>query len=144
MNIHATAVALGALGVLIEGLSGSGKTSFALAAIEKMQSQNHFAALVADDQCLIEIANGRLIATCPPALIGLVELRGFGVVETCTLQSVVVDIVVRLVDEVKIERLPEPKSVTLNGVELPVFELPSRQIAVCLPILMQIVKDRRF
>ena len=71
MNIHATAVALGSLGVLIEGLPGSGKTSLALAAIEKLQSQNRFAALVADDQCLIEAVNGKLIVTCPPAwLVG--------------------------------------------------------------------------
>jgi serine kinase of HPr protein (carbohydrate metabolism regulator) len=144
VNSHATCVALGAAGVVIEGPSGSGKTSLALTIIEKFQNQNQFAALVADDQCLIEIANGRLIATCPPVLAGLVERRGIGVVKTKNLTSVVIDCVVRLVNQTEMERLPEAKSVILFGVELPVFELPARQIAVSLPILTQIVKDRRF
>ena len=144
MNIHATAVALGSLGVLIEGLPGSGKTSLALAAIEKLQSQNRFAALVADDQCLIEAVNGKLIVTCPPALVGLVEMRGLGVVTTKSLPSVVIDLVFRLVDADEIERMPMPEFVTMAGVELPLFELPALDIAVSLPILLQIVKDRRF
>ena len=141
MNIHATAIALGACGVLIEGPSGSGKTSLALAAIEKLQ--NRFAALVADDQSLIEAANGRLIATCAPALAGLAEMRGFGIVKIPVIQSVVVDMVIRLIDQTKIERLPESKTITLEGIELPFFELPARQIAVALPVLIEIVKNRR-
>jgi serine kinase of HPr protein (carbohydrate metabolism regulator) len=144
VNIHASVVALGALGILILGRSGSGKTSLALAAIEKLQSQNHFAALVADDQCLIEAANDKLVATCPPALVGLIEMRGLGVVKTKNLSSVVIDFVIQIVDEGTIERMPQQKFANYEGIELPVFELPARQIAVSLPILMQIAKDRRF
>ena len=139
MNIHASAIALGALGVLIEGPSGSGKTSLALAAIEKLQSQNHFAALVADDQCLIEIAHGRLIARCPPALTGQAEMRGLGVVKVNNLTSAVIDCVIRLAEPPKIERMPDQQLTVIAGIQLPVFELPARQIAVSVSIFTQIV-----
>jgi serine kinase of HPr protein (carbohydrate metabolism regulator) len=144
LNIHATAIALGAVGVLIEGPSGAGKTSLALAAIEKMQSQNQFASLVADDQCLVEITNGRLIATCPPALAGLVEMRGLGILTTQNMNSIVVDCVIRLVSQDRIERVFDRQFTMVDGVQLPLFELPARQIAISVPILMQIVKDHRF
>jgi serine kinase of HPr protein (carbohydrate metabolism regulator) len=144
MNIHATAIAIEGMGLLIEGASGSGKTSLALAGIEKLHSQNRFAALVADDQCLLEIANCKLIATCPPAFTGLGEMRGLGIIKQKSLDAVVIDAVIRLVDEAKLERMPERKTTIVNSVELPAYDLPARQTAVSLPILLQIVKDRRF
>jgi serine kinase of HPr protein (carbohydrate metabolism regulator) len=144
MNMHATGVALGSTGVLIEGVSGSGKTSLALAAIQRFQSQNRFAALVADDQCLAEAAGGRLIASCPPVLAGLAEMRGLGIVQQHTLSSVVIDAVMRLVDQRDIERLPQRELSTIDGVKLPVFNLPRRQIVIALPILCKIIDDRLF
>ena len=143
MNIHATVIALGPVGLIIEGASGTGKTHLALSAIEKFQSHAGFAALVADDQCLIEAVNGRLVATCPPALAGLAELRGFGITTQRHIMSVVIDVVIRLVDGMGIERMPTTKTAIIAGTVLPLFELPARQIAVSLPILSQIVSSRR-
>jgi serine kinase of HPr protein (carbohydrate metabolism regulator) len=145
MNIHATAIALGAFGVLIEGPSGSGKTSLALAAIEHMSNKGLFAALVADDQCLIETANNRVIASCPLPLTGLVEMRGLGIVKHPNItSSVIMDIVIRMVEHNQIERMPEPETTTIAGLHLPVFKLPARQIAMSLPLLCQLVENRRF
>jgi serine kinase of HPr protein (carbohydrate metabolism regulator) len=144
MNIHATAIAIEGMGLLIEGASGSGKTSLALAAIEKLQGNNRFAALVADDQCLLEVANGRLITTCPPSLLGRAEMRGHGIVKQKSLDAVIIDAVIHLVDQTGLERMPKPETTHLNGIELPVYQLPARQIAVSLPILLQIVESRRF
>jgi serine kinase of HPr protein (carbohydrate metabolism regulator) len=143
-NLHATAIALGPMGFLIEGPSGCGKTSLALAAIDQMRSQNQFAVLVADDQCVLETANGKLIANCPPALTGLVEMRGLGVVHHPNLLAVVINCVIRLIEPENVVRMPDQKFAMIAGLKLPVFELPQRQIAVSAPILMQIVKDRRF
>jgi serine kinase of HPr protein (carbohydrate metabolism regulator) len=144
MNIHATAIALGAFGVLIEGPSGSGKTSLALAAIEHMRGKGLFAALVADDQCLIETANNRVIASCPLPLTGLVEMRSHGIVKHPNITSSVIDIVVRLVEHNQIERMPEAETTAVAGLHLPVFKLPARQIAMSLPLLCQLVENRRF
>jgi serine kinase of HPr protein (carbohydrate metabolism regulator) len=104
VNLHATAIALGPAGVLIQGPSGSGKTSLALAAIDTFKKQNWFATLVADDQCLIEARHGQLIATCPPSLAGLIEMRGLGIVNHAYISAIVVDLIIRLVDQHQIER----------------------------------------
>lgn len=144
INRHATAIVLGATGFLIEGQSGSGKTSLALAAIQAIRGQNSFAAMVADDQCLIESCNGRLIATCPPVLSGITEMRNLGIIKCPALSSAVIDIVIKLVPHAEIERMPEPKSVEIAGVKLPLYALPRCQTAVSMPIMLQIFEQRRF
>ena len=49
VNIHATALLAGRAGVLIEGSSGAGKSSLALAALEAFALRGRFAALVGDE-----------------------------------------------------------------------------------------------
>jgi HPr kinase/phosphorylase len=99
--------------------------------------------LVADDQCMIEAVHGRLIAACPPALSGLAEIRGLGLVTIRKLPAIVIDLVVCLVDQAEITRMPESKFSEISGVRLPCFDLPARQIAVSLPILTEILENRR-
>lgn len=144
MTIHATAIVLGPLGFLITGRSGSGKSSLALAAMEACRAQGGFAALVADDRCLLEVVNHKALATCPPVLAGLVEMRGFGIVDTGFITSAVIDIVIELQNLETIERLPQAHSTTLAGVTFPLFALPQRQILTSVPILMHILRQRRF
>lgn len=144
MTIHATAIVLGPLGFLITGRSGSGKSSLALAAIEACRAQGGFAAMVADDRCLLEIANNRAIATCPPVLAGLVEMRGLDIVQTSFIASAVMDIVIDLQNPGTIERLPPAQSTTLAGITFPLFALPQRQILTSVAILMHILRQRRF
>ena len=148
MNIHATAVQLGKIGFLIEGASGSGKTALALAAIADTQNRGAFAALAADDQCLVEALSGRLMASCPQALIDLVEIRGLGLVNFSETKHpgfspIIVDAVIRLVDSAHIERMPDPHFAEIAGIQLPVFNLPARQIVICLPIIRQIIQSYR-
>ncbi len=144
MNVHGTALVLSSVGVLIEGASASGKTSLALAAIDKFLMRNQYAVLAADDQLLIEAVNGRLIVSCPPALKDLAEMRGLGIVGQRTVRSIVVDVVIRLVDAQHIERMPEAKTATIAGTTLPVFELPEQKIVLALPLLSEIIEQRLF
>lgn len=72
VTLHATCVADGGRGLLILGPSGSGKSALAL------QMMALGAVLVADDRVVLTRAGPRLIAACPPALAGLVEARGVG------------------------------------------------------------------
>jgi HPr kinase/phosphorylase len=94
VNVHGSAVVLGATGVLLRGRSGSGKSALALALVDRFRAQGDFAALVADDRALIENCNGRLIVRPHPAIAGMIEARGLGLVrvpheKACQLHAVV-------------------------------------------------------
>lgn len=69
---QASCVAIDGRGVLIEGPPGSGKSSLALALIDRG------ATLVGDDGVLLDMREGRLWAFPPPNIAGLIEIRNVG------------------------------------------------------------------
>ncbi len=69
MQVHASCAARDGAGVLLVGPSGSGKSDLLLRLLDRGY------ALVADDR--VEIVDG--VASAPPALAGLLEVRGMGV-----------------------------------------------------------------
>lgn len=70
---QATAVAIGGRAILIEGASGSGKSSLALALIDRG------ASLVGDDGVLLGDIGGVLWAFPHPNTQGLIEIRNVGI-----------------------------------------------------------------
>lgn len=70
--LHASAVILAGRGLLVLGRAGAGKSGLV------MQLVLGGAALVADDQVLVSRRGRALVASAPPALSGLVEARGVG------------------------------------------------------------------
>lgn len=117
MLVHGTCVALGPLGVLIRGPSGSGKSDLALRLIEDG------AALVADDQVALDMQDGHLIATAPATIAGLIEVRGIGIVSLSRVESRPLALVVDLVARADVPRLPEAAQVELAGISLPTIAL---------------------
>ena len=120
MLIHATSVALRVQGrwraVLLRGPSGSGKSDLA---VRLLQAGGR---LLADDQTHLERRGRALIASPPPALAGLIEVRGVGIVKLARHQLMQRAPAVLLVDLVpgnRIERLPDPQAETLLDVRLP-------------------------
>lgn len=73
--IQASAVAIGGHALLIEGSPGSGKSSLALALIDRG------AKLIGDDAVRLSHASGEVIASPPPNIAGKLEIRGVGIVE---------------------------------------------------------------
>lgn len=71
---QATAVSIGGRGVLIEGEPGSGKSSLALALIDRG------AVLIGDDGVLLAAIHGVLWVFPHPNTRGLVEIRNVGIV----------------------------------------------------------------
>lgn len=69
---QASCVAIGGRAVLIEGPPGSGKSSLALALIDRG------ARLVGDDGVTLTVQDQRLLAGPPPHTAGLLEVRNVG------------------------------------------------------------------
>jgi serine kinase of HPr protein (carbohydrate metabolism regulator) len=64
------------------------------------------AALVADDQVFLDRRDGRIFASCPPAIAGMIELRGSGIVRIDHVTSAPLDLAVTVVAPGEMERLP--------------------------------------
>ena len=112
---QASCVAIGGRAVLIEGPPGSGKSSLALALIDRG------AALVGDDGVLLEARDGRLWALPPPNIVGLVEIRNVGLA-TLPAEEAPVALIVRLDPDAP--RLPEcAEEVILARVAVPLVRL---------------------
>ena len=92
---QATCVAIGGRAVLIEGPPGSGKSSLALALIDRG------AVLVGDDGVTLDLSpdaafEQRLLASPPPNIAGLLEVRNVGLLRLETAEQVPVALVLRL------------------------------------------------
>ena len=116
-TLHASCVALDGRGLLILGPSGSGKSALAL------QLMAHGARLVADDRCLLHARAGRLVASCPPRLSGLIEARGVGILKADPLAEAVLVLAVDL-GHGEPDRLPPRRSLRLLDCELPLVLRP--------------------
>lgn len=124
LNMHATALVLGERGILIAGQSGSGKSTLALTLLRDAPAGT-FARLVSDDQVLLDIHGGRLICRTPGGIGGLAEVRGLGPAPLSFEHSAPVDLLVRLVSDTDLERLPEPKTELLAGITVARLDVPS-------------------
>ncbi len=105
--IHASAVAVGATGLLIMGKSGAGKSTLALSLIALG------ADLVADDQVCLARKNQGLIMSAPPVLQNQIEARGLGILRQPTrpaLLQMAVDL-----NTSETARLPDQKEIVIAG-----------------------------
>lgn len=101
--VQASGVAIGARAVLIEGEPGAGKSSLALALIGRG------AQLIGDDAVRLSRGEGdraaRLIASPPPNIEGLIEVRGVGLITRALAPPTPLALVLSLT--ARTERLPE-------------------------------------
>lgn len=112
-RLHATSVARDGRAVLISGPSGAGKSDLALRLIDRGFT------LVSDDQTILELADGRLLASAPSNISGKLEIRGIGIVDMTYVDAVPVSLLVVLTNE--INRLPNDENSVREvlGVALP-------------------------
>jgi serine kinase of HPr protein (carbohydrate metabolism regulator) len=107
---NVTCVAIEGRGLLIEGPPGSGKSSLAIALIDRG------AVLVGDDGVSLERQGAKIWAHPPPHIAGKLEIRGVGIVDLPVVYASLA-LVLSLEDDVT--RLPEADEITLEGVRLP-------------------------
>lgn len=113
-TIHASVVAHNGKACLIRGASGSGKSTLAL---DLIALGCH---LVTDDQALLSVESGELLAAPPAVLAGLIEARGVGLIRMPYRSPVAVALVVDL-DHPQTERVPETRTCNLQGISCPVI-----------------------
>jgi hypothetical protein len=97
-------------GVLVEGPSGSGKSSLAL------RAQSEGFRLAADDRVVVWASAGVLYGRAPAALTGLIEARGVDVLQE---PAIAFARIVLLVEAGDGERIPEPATASLCGLAVP-------------------------
>lgn len=115
--IHATCVEVDGLGILLRGPSGSGKSDLALRLIDTG------ARLIADDYTELRNEGGRLIATAPENIDGLIEVRGIGLLNIGAAGQTEIGAVIDLVEPDKIDRLPEDHKTNLLDMPVACFRL---------------------
>lgn len=138
--VHATCVAVAGVGVLIRGAPGSGKSDLALRLIDAG------ATLVADDYCeLSAAAGGAVTAAAPAAIVGRIEMRGFGVVRVPHVAAAEIGLVVDLVRHDEIERLPEQCAAVLEGRSVPWMRLDAftASAAAKIRLAVQAIREER-
>lgn len=112
----ATCVALAGRAMLIEGPSGSGKSALALALIDRG------AMLVGDDGVTLTLRGGRLYASPPPRIAGLLEVRNLGLLTFPTAQDVPAALLLRL-DPAAPRFIDAAETVDLGEASLPMLRL---------------------
>ena len=113
---QATCVAIGGRAVLIEGASGTGKSSLALALIDRG------AVLVGDDGVLLKPRDGRLFALPHPNTRGLIEVRNLGLLHEPVCEEAPVALVLML-DPAAPRFVETPESVERAGIAVPMLRL---------------------
>lgn len=105
--IHATAFVVGEVGVLARGASGSGKSVLAASALRTAHQNGQFAALVGDDRILLQRIGARIVMRPHPAIAGLIEQRGLGLIPAPFLPAARLSAIVDLLPHGE-DRMPEP------------------------------------
>ena len=134
VRVHGTTIAWGGRGALLIGASGSGKSALAL----------HLMALgcdlIADDQSELRVDNGALVATCPQTIIGKIEARGFGILNSAAQTRVNLCCCVDL-DTPETKRLPPERFINFLDQDLRLFHKPAIEV---LPFaLLQYLKSQQ-
>lgn len=113
---QASCIAIGGRAVLIQGEPGSGKSSLALALIDRG------AVLVGDDGISIATQGNLLLASPPSHITGLIEVRNVGLLRRPVAASVPVALVLRL-DPAAPRFLEKPEPIAIAGIALPCVAL---------------------
>ena len=112
-NFQGTCIAFGEEAVLFRGPSGSGKSDLALRCIEKG------ADLISDDQTILCKKNKKIIATAPRTIAGKLEVRGLGIVDFPYRENASLVLVLDLINEGAVERLPKIDFVDYFDIKIP-------------------------
>lgn len=113
---QATCVMIGRRAVLIEGAAGSGKSSLALALIDRG------AILVGDDGVLLDADGGHLLASPHPNIAGKLEVRNLGIIDMPSVVAAPIALVIVL-DPQALRFISAAETAVRGGCPLPLVRL---------------------
>lgn len=131
--VQLTCVAIGGRGVLIDGPSGSGKSSLALALIDRG------AVLVGDDGVMLEANGDCLMVAAHPNTAGKLEVRNVGLVDFPVSAPLAVALFIRL-DQSAPRFIEDADVIEMEGVAIPCVALWPDTPA--LPIRAELALER--
>lgn len=143
-TIHASAVQVGDIAILIRGASGAGKSRLAFdLMLAGRAGQIAPARLIGDDRVYLEAEDGNAIVRPAPELQGLIEIRGLGIRHCDFIPRAKVGLVVDLEAEDG-ARLPHAaaQTIVLCGVPLPRIPVPYGYAALPLVIAALVTSPR--
>ena len=111
---HASAVAVGDKGLLIQGASGRGKSALGL------QLMALGADLGSDDRVEVTRQDDAIVLSPPARIAGLIEARGIGILRANWRGGVPLALIVDL-DHVETKRLPELRTTEILGRQIPIL-----------------------
>ncbi|MFN3227091.1 MAG: HPr kinase/phosphorylase [Hyphomicrobiales bacterium] len=138
--LHATALVLGGVGIMIQGPSGAGKSRLAFSLLEAAGCQplsskgpptDADTALIGDDYItLMPGPDGyNLLASPAPNLAGLIEVRSVGILGLPWRASSVLQLSVEMAPLEELERLPETDVIDVQGHALGHLKVPIGDLA---------------
>ncbi len=138
INLHGTAVAIGDCAALLRGPSGAGKSDLALRILGLSPGLlvAHAPRLVADDRVIATAGADGVTVSCPPALRGLIEVRGVGIVHVPSVECARLELVVDLAPTGTLERLPEPTSAEICGIAVRRAQLAPFEISAAIKLVL--------
>ena len=113
---QATCVAIGGRALLIEGPPGSGKSSLAMALIDRG------AVLIGDDSVMLEPRGKRLVAYPHPNTRGLLELRNLGLLDFPVCEQAPVALAI-LLDKSAPRHIAVAEQIVRAGIDLQMLRL---------------------
>lgn len=125
-NIHATTIQIDGLGIAITGESGFGKTSLALGLLDYFSNRKSKANFVSDDRTDLFLKGLDVFASPPQNIEGKVEVHGFGISSIAFVKETKLSLVVEIVEQNLIDRLPEPAIKNFLGINLPTIKVPKQ------------------
>lgn len=135
-KINGTCVSIETTGVLIRGPSGAGKSDLALRLMDRG------AALVSDDYCEIVKKDGAIILSPPAAIAGQMEVRGLDIVRTAYREYARLDLIVDVVQNREIERLPEKTTEEILGITVAWMQVDSTHASADAKVRMKVATLR--
>jgi serine kinase of HPr protein (carbohydrate metabolism regulator) len=123
LMVHATAIAIDGRAILLRGPSGAGKSDLAVRLIDGG------ARLLADDRALLRRADNRVLVRAPATIVGLIEVRGVGIVRVDCLDEAPLALVVDLTPSAQIERIPDNRFEEVLGLAIPLIALAPFEVS---------------